>query len=90
MGQDVTASTLLAAVRMEAGLSLEPLLILLAALARDLQADFLPFVPRLATALTELVQQGTLALAAAQSHVLRPSLGCSSNKAGCCAVWRPL
>ncbi len=43
---------------MGAGLSLEPILILVAALARDLQADFLPFVPRLAAALTELVEQG--------------------------------
>ena len=50
---------------MEAGLSLEPLLILVAALARDLQADFLPFMPRLAAALTELTEQGTPVLMAA-------------------------
>ena len=43
---------------MEAGLSLEPILILVAALARDLQADFLPYVPRLAAALTVLIEQG--------------------------------
>ena len=43
---------------MEAGLSLEPILVLVAALARDLQADFLPYVPRLAAALTVLIEQG--------------------------------
>ena len=43
---------------MGAGLSLEPILMLVAALARDLQADFLPFVPHLAAALTELVEPG--------------------------------
>ena len=47
---------------MEAGLSLEPILVLVAALARDLQADFLPYVPRLAAALTVLVEQGGMHL----------------------------
>lgn len=47
---------------MEAGLSLEPILILVAALARDLQADFLPYVPRLAAALTALIEQGERSL----------------------------
>lgn len=56
--QDAIAGTLLTAVRMEAGLSLEPILVLVAALARDLQADFLAFMPRLAGALTELVENG--------------------------------
>ena len=69
MWQDAIASALLAAVHKEAGLSLEPLLILVAALARDLQADFLPFVPRLAAALTELVEQGAHILMAAPSDV---------------------
>lgn len=56
--QDAIAGTLLGAVKIEAGLSLEPILILVAALARDLQADFLPYVPGLACALTQLVEQG--------------------------------
>ena len=58
MWQDAIAGALLTAVRMEVGLSLEPILILVAALARDLQADFLAFMPRLAGALTELVENG--------------------------------
>ena len=70
MRQDAIASTLLAAVHKEAGLSLEPLLILVAALARDLQADFLSVVPRLASALTELVEQGAHVLMAARSMCL--------------------
>ena len=69
MWQEAVANTLLAAVHMEAGLSLEPLLILVAALARDLQADFLPFVPRLAAALTELTEQGMPVLLAAAGDV---------------------
>ena len=56
--QDDIADILLGAIRLEAGLSLEPILVLVAALARDLQADFLPYVPRLAAALTVLVEQG--------------------------------
>ena len=43
---------------MEAALSLEPLLALLGALARDLQTDFLPFVPRIFATFSQLVNQG--------------------------------
>ena len=51
-------NTLLERVHMEAALSLEPLLALLGALARDLQTDFLPFVPRIFATLGQLVDQG--------------------------------
>ena len=60
--QTEIADNLLGALRMEAGLSLEPILVLVAALARDLQADFLPYFPRLAAALTALVEQGEIYL----------------------------
>ena len=60
--QDDIADILLGAIRMKAGLSLEPILVLVAALARDLQADFLPYVPRLAAALTVLIEQGERSL----------------------------
>ena len=43
---------------MEAALSLEALLEVSAALARDLQADFLPLMPRLLGALCDLVDEG--------------------------------
>ena len=56
--QDAVVDVLLGAVRIEAALSLEPILELLAALARDLQADFVPFMPRVAAALSDLVEQG--------------------------------
>ena len=60
--QNEIANILLEAICMEAGLSLEPILVLVAALARDLQADFLPYVPRLAAALTVIVEQGGMPL----------------------------
>lgn len=41
-----------------AALSLEPLLDLLGTLSRDLQQDFLPFIPRVCTALADLVDEG--------------------------------
>jgi len=43
---------------MEASLSLEPLLELLGALARDLQADFLPHMDRVLTVLSDFVDSG--------------------------------
>lgn len=49
---------LLRRCRMAAALSLEPLLALVAAVARDLRRDFLPFLPRLAASLTTLVDEG--------------------------------
>ena len=72
---------LLGAVRMDAALSLEPILALLSVLARDLQDDFVPFVPRVIDAFTALVEQGAsppiccalllqeLVPSAAKSHV---------------------
>ena len=49
---------LLGGLRMEAVLSLEPLLELIGTLARDLQADFLPALGRVLTALADLVDEG--------------------------------
>jgi hypothetical protein len=52
------AGVLLRAMRMDAALALESVLGLTAALARDLQHEFLPLVPRVAAALADLVQEG--------------------------------
>ena len=52
--------TLLERVHMGAALSLEPLLALLGTLARDLQADFLPCLPRILSSFSQLVDEGTL------------------------------
>jgi hypothetical protein len=49
---------LLGGLRMEAVLSLEPLLELTGTLARDLQADFLPALDRVLAALADLVDEG--------------------------------
>ena len=49
---------LLAGLVAEAEESLEPLLGLSAALARDLQDDFLPFFPRLMQRLAQLISTG--------------------------------
>ena len=49
---------LLGGLRMEAALSLEPLLELIGTLARDLQADFLPALDSVLTALADLVDEG--------------------------------
>lgn len=43
---------------MKAALSLEPILILLSTLARDLQSDFLPFIPRILSSYADLVDEG--------------------------------
>ena len=58
--QDAVVDILLGAVRMDAALSLEPVLALLSVLGRDLQNDCVPFVPRIIDALTGLVEQGAL------------------------------
>lgn len=58
-GQEAVVDILLGAVRMDAALSLEPVLALLSVLARDLQEDCVPFVARIIAALTQLVLQGT-------------------------------
>lgn len=49
---------LLDGIRMKATHSLEALLSLLGSLARDLQADYLPFVPRIFTRLSDLIDEG--------------------------------
>ena len=56
--QDAVMDILLMAVRMDAVLSLEPILELIATLARDLHADFLPYLPRVTAALSDLVDSG--------------------------------
>lgn len=49
---------LLGCLRMEALLSLEPVLELLGTLARDLQGDYLPLLPSVLTALADVVDEG--------------------------------
>lgn len=49
---------LLEAVKVEAAISLPPILHVLSCLARDLQQDFLPYLPRVLTTATNLVNSG--------------------------------
>ena len=56
--RDEVLDTLLGCLRMEATLSLEPALELVGTLARDLQADYLPALPRVLEALADLVDAG--------------------------------
>lgn len=58
--RDELLGVLLGGLRMEAALSLEPLLELTGTLARDLQQDFLPALPRVLDALADLVDEGGL------------------------------
>ena len=51
-------AALLGSVHMRAVLSLEPIVMLLSALARDLQADFLPYIPRILSSYSDLVDNG--------------------------------
>ena len=53
---------LLDALKLEHALSLPPVLHLLSCLARDLQQDFLPYIPRLLAAIMQLVDSGEQAL----------------------------
>ena len=55
--QDIL-NVILTRLTLEASLSLEPLLDLLGALARDLQADFLPHMERVLTAMSDLIDAG--------------------------------
>lgn len=56
--QGAVMEALMGGLIMEATESLEPLLGLSAAFARDLQADFLPFFPRLMQRLARLISSG--------------------------------
>lgn len=56
--RDDVVGILLGVLRMHAKLSLEPVLELLGTLARDLQADYLPALPRVLAALSDLVDAG--------------------------------
>ncbi|KAL0035339.1 hypothetical protein WJX77_001780 [Trebouxia sp. C0004] len=49
---------LLGAIKLEAAISLPPILHVLSCLARDLQQDFLPYLPRVLTSLSDLVDSG--------------------------------
>ena len=49
---------LLGAIKLEAAISLPPILHVFSCLARDLQQDFLPYLPRVLTTLTDLVHSG--------------------------------
>lgn len=48
----------LEAVKVEAAISLPPILHVLSCLARDLQQDFLPYLPRVLSTATNLVNSG--------------------------------
>ncbi|KAK9818396.1 hypothetical protein WJX72_012002 [[Myrmecia] bisecta] len=56
--KDQVADILLRSLHIGALLSLDAILALLAALSRDLQADFVPYVPRVATSLADLIEEG--------------------------------
>lgn len=56
--QAAVADAILRAVSWEAEVSLEASLALLEALARDLQADFLPHLPRALSALADVLDEG--------------------------------
>lgn len=51
-------SILLSAVQLKAAQSLPPVLHILSCLARDLQQDFLPYLPRVLETFTQLVDSG--------------------------------
>ncbi len=53
---------LLQHINLTAVLSLEPIFMLIGALARDLQADFLPYIPQIFCAYSELVDNGAASL----------------------------
>ena len=62
------------AVKVEAAISLPPILHVLSCLARDLQQDFLPYLPRVLTTATNLVKSGahlstTLTSSASGLHI---------------------
>ena len=50
---------LLDAIKLDAAISLPPILHVLSCLARDLQEDFMPHLPRILSTLTKLVGSGT-------------------------------
>eukprot|EP00850_Spirogloea_muscicola_P011766 SM000074S21676 [mRNA] locus=s74:346390:362774:- [translate_table: standard] len=56
--RDAIVSALLSRMRLDAALSLDPILSLTAILARDLREDFLPFLPSVLGALTALLLSG--------------------------------
>lgn len=59
---EIIGDVLLPRLRLEASLSLEPLLELTGTLARDLQQDYLPVLDQVLTALADLVDEGELAV----------------------------
>ena len=60
--QDEVVDILVGSLQLEALLGLEPLFDLVGALARDLQSEFVPAVPRVLCALSDLVETGAPAL----------------------------
>ncbi|XP_048443404.1 U3 small nucleolar RNA-associated protein 20 [Pyrus x bretschneideri] len=57
--KETIISELVSRLQMDARLSLEPILTLIAALSRDLLEDFIPFLPRIADSLVSLLESGT-------------------------------
>ena len=72
---------MLDAISMKAALSLEPLLALLGTLARDLQADYMPHIPKVVALLTSLVDGGGLFPACLQKRPLQSG----TKDSGCCS-----
>ncbi|KAL0018407.1 hypothetical protein WJX79_009395 [Trebouxia sp. C0005] len=66
---------LLSAIKLEAAISLPPILHVLSCLARDLQQDFLPYLPRVLTSLSDLVDSG----ADRHPELLSDLFACLSN-----------
>ncbi|XP_077215224.1 ARM repeat superfamily protein [Tasmannia lanceolata] len=56
--KETIISELLSRLKMQAKLSLEPILRLMAALSRDLLEEFLPFLPRITVSLVDLLKDG--------------------------------
>ncbi|XP_068304217.1 uncharacterized protein [Pyrus communis] len=56
--KETIISELVSRLQMDARLSLEPILTLIAALSRDLLEDFIPFLPRIADSLVSLLESG--------------------------------
>ncbi|KAM1823011.1 hypothetical protein ACFX1X_025378 [Malus domestica] len=56
--KETIISELVSRLQMDARLSLEPILTLIAALSRDILEDFIPFLPRIADSLVSLLESG--------------------------------
>lgn len=85
---------LLQHIDLKAILSLEPIFVLIGVLARDLQADFLPYIPQIFTAYSNLVDDGVSFLHS-PFYTFRPYMRSANQNLAfyaihCLRVWRGL